>query len=98
MYIKATQEERKQRNAARAKVSAAIRDGELVKQPCFICGETKAQAHHADYDEPLSVIWLCVPHHYEAHASTRYAAPKTEPIRFMEKINGRWINVAARST
>jgi hypothetical protein len=46
-------------------VSNAIRDGRLIRQPCF-CG-AKAEAHHADYSKPLEVTWLCRKHHMEEH-------------------------------
>lgn len=55
------------RDKARNAVSNAIRDGRLQKQPCFICG-CEAEAHHPDYDQPLDVVWLCMPHHKEVHA------------------------------
>ena len=45
----------------------AVRDGRLIPLPCFICG-IKAEAHHPDYDQPLSVVWLCPSHHKQAHA------------------------------
>lgn len=47
-------------------VSNALRDGRLVKKPCFKCG-AKAQAHHEDYSKPLDVMWLCRTHHLERH-------------------------------
>lgn len=57
-------------NALRRKaqniVANALKYGRLTPQPCFICGE-HAQAHHPDYDRPLSVTWLCPKHHKEAH-------------------------------
>lgn len=55
------------RRAANIKVGNAVRDGRLKKQPCWVCGE-KAVAHHPDYDRPLDVVWLCQPHHKQAHA------------------------------
>ena len=55
------------RRAAQAAVRYAVRRGKLIPQPCFICGE-KAEAHHPDYDAPLSVVWLCPAHHKQAHA------------------------------
>jgi hypothetical protein len=55
------------RRKAQVAVSNAVRDGRLSKQPCWVCGE-KAEAHHPDYDRPLDVIWLCQPHHKQAHA------------------------------
>lgn len=55
------------RKKANTAVSNAVRDGRLKKQPCMVCGE-KAVAHHPDYDRPLDVVWLCQPHHKQAHA------------------------------
>jgi hypothetical protein len=48
-------------------VSNAIRDGRLVHQPCEVCGELAAQAHHPDYTKPLDVQWLCRKHHLALH-------------------------------
>ena len=45
----------------------AIRSGNLVRQPCEVCGEVKVQAHHDDYLKPLDVRWLCFKHHREVH-------------------------------
>lgn len=56
--------ERKKANTA---VRNAIRDGKLQTQPCWVCG-LKAVAHHPDYNRPLDVVWLCQPHHKQAHA------------------------------
>jgi hypothetical protein len=53
--------------AAHRMVSWAVKIGALKREPCFICGQEKTQGHHVDYDEPLSVVWLCIPHHYETH-------------------------------
>jgi DNA-directed RNA polymerase subunit RPC12/RpoP len=47
-------------------VSAAVRSGELLPQPCEVCGET-AEAHHEDYEKPLEVNWLCKKHHRARH-------------------------------
>jgi hypothetical protein len=46
-------------------VYKAIRQGELKKLPCIICGCLKVEAHHDDYDKPLDVIWVCKNHHYQ---------------------------------
>lgn len=48
----------------------AVRSGKLTRHPCFVCGES-AQAHHPDYSRPLDVVWLCLPHHRQAHAIAR---------------------------
>lgn len=55
------------RRRAQGQVQHALRSGKLTKQPCWVCGE-KAVAHHPDYDRPLDVVWLCQPHHKQAHA------------------------------
>ena len=55
-----------ERRKAQLIAGYAIKKGFLVKQPCLICGK-KAQAHHPDYDLPLSVVWLCSSHHKQTH-------------------------------
>jgi hypothetical protein len=54
----------------------AIRDGRLIRQPCDVCGEVKAQAHHDDYGKPLDVRWLCTKHHAEWHRHNTPKAPE----------------------
>lgn len=53
--------------ACHVAVSKAVGSGELVKLPCEICGNVKANAHHEDYSKPLEVVWLCQHHHVERH-------------------------------
>ena len=48
-----------------------LRLGVIERQPCAICGDEKAEAHHPDYDRPLAVTWLCRVHHLAAHAATK---------------------------
>lgn len=49
-------------------VYRAIRRGDMVRQPCSVCGE-RAHAHHADYARPFEVMWLCALHHARQHAA-----------------------------
>ena len=50
----------------------AIRDGNLIKQPCEVCSTTEdIEAHHDDYTKPLEVRWLCTKHHAEHHKNER---------------------------
>jgi len=49
-------------------VHKALRKGKLVKQPCIHCGNPDTQAHHADYDKPLEVAWLCDSCHKKLHS------------------------------
>jgi hypothetical protein len=59
--------------AAQNSVNNAVRDGRLFKWP--VCAvptcDKKPVAHHPDYDQPLSVVWICQAHHKQAHALTK---------------------------
>lgn len=55
------------KRAAHIATGNAIRDGRLIREPCEVCGEVDAQAHHDDYSKPLDVRWLCTTHHAEWH-------------------------------
>lgn len=68
---KAWREAHPDRYRANTAVNNAVRDGRLFKWPaCAVpdCDCTRVVAHHADYDRPLDVVWLCQPHHKQAHA------------------------------
>ena len=56
-----------ERRAAQIALGNAVRAGRVQKQPCWVCG-LKAEAHHPDYASALDVVWLCPPHHKQAHA------------------------------
>lgn len=56
-----------ERVRARQEVFNAIQRGEIIRQPCSVCGLEKAHAHHEDYSKPLDVMWLCRKHHREIH-------------------------------
>ena len=62
---------RYQNNKAQAvahlKVGRAISSGLLVRSPCVMCGDSDTHGHHADYSEPLDVVWLCKNHHSRHH-------------------------------
>jgi len=48
----------------------AVKKGELIRQPCMICGATEnIHAHHDNYNRKLDVVWLCGKHHSERHLS-----------------------------
>lgn len=46
-------------------------NGTLKQEPCAICGESKTQKHHPNYNEPLLVVWLCVKCHRKLHKSLK---------------------------
>ncbi|AXG67739.1 hypothetical protein [Ralstonia phage GP4] len=56
--------------AAQVAVGNAVRDGRLVPWPVCAVPDccAKPEAHHPDYSRPLDVVWLCHPHHKQAHA------------------------------
>lgn len=59
----------KRKLRARQLTIIAIRNGTLTRQPCEDCGDTtkNSEAHHADYDKPLEVVWLCKQCHGKQH-------------------------------
>ena len=54
-------------------VKNAIKDG-LLKKPrkCSCCkrNDTRINAHHEDYNKPLTVIWLCSSCHKKLHLAS----------------------------
>ena len=66
----------------RALAMRAIENGTLVRGVCEVCGSTKVDAHHDDYNKPLEVRWLCREHHLQWHS-------KNKPIRVSED---NWLN------
>ncbi len=67
------------KKSATTAVNNAIRDGRLVKHPCEVCGNPKAQAHHDDYGKPLEVRWLCTAHHAAWHKANKAICPPQQP-------------------
>lgn len=55
------------RLAARKSLWLAVQRGDIVRQPCSVCGTVDAEAHHPDYSKPFDVVWLCPPHHRDEH-------------------------------
>jgi hypothetical protein len=68
------------KHSANLKVASAIRRGELKRQPCEICGNPKAVAHHEDYGKPLDVNWLCRSCHSKRHKEIN-AEKKKEAVK-----------------
>lgn len=58
---------------ARAAMHAALRFGLIEKMPCEVCGATKVDGHHDDYEKPFEVRWLCKRHHLELHGASNVA-------------------------
>ena len=64
-----------ERARAHGMVALAVRRGNLVREPCRVCGDARAVAHHDDYAKPLDVIWLCNKHHRARHAELGFGVP-----------------------
>lgn len=66
------------RHKVRQAVRRALKAGEITKAGnCVLChADTGIEAHHANYDEPLEVTWLCRNCHASYH--TTEAAKQAE--------------------
>ena len=53
-------------------INSAIARGEVVRQPCEVCGAEKVHAHHDSYNQPLAVRWLCPVHHAAVHRKREF--------------------------
>lgn len=48
---------------ARQKVYYALKTGKLERKRCEVCGDSRVQAHHKNYNKPYEVEWLCIKDH-----------------------------------
>ncbi len=74
---------------ARRQVARAIHRGELVRQPCEVCGGEPAEGHHEDYSKPLNVRWLCRLHHLRLHVEIRRGEDDPEWLFEVELADAR---------
>ena len=74
---KRNREKNHEKYIANSRLRYAVKTGKIKKKPCEICGEKKSEAHHPDYNKPLSVVWLCDFHHKEEHKKIRENARAT---------------------
>ncbi len=56
---------------AHAAVAKAVEDGTLTPRVCAMCRSNESEAHHPDYFQPLSVVWMCRSHHQKEHSALR---------------------------
>ena len=64
-----------EKNLAHVLVYNAIKNGELIRKPCEICGDTNSEGHHwhgYDKEHQLDVQWLCRKHHARTDRSKKY--------------------------
>lgn len=65
-YKKAWAERNPEKRRAQNIASGALRRGKLVRGSCARAGSEchgRIEMHHADYEKPLEVTWLCSAHH-----------------------------------
>jgi len=60
-------EENQQKSRAERLLNAAIKRGDIQREPCVFCEKDRSFGHHEDYDKPFDVIWMCVLHHNRLH-------------------------------
>ena len=56
-YGKQYRKRNKEKIKAHYILNNAIKRGEIIRQPCEICGNIKSQAHHEDHTKPFEVHW-----------------------------------------
>lgn len=56
-----------------------LRKKKIVRQPCAHCGASKAQAHHANYHDPFTLLWVCRLCHIKEHRRMRAAGESAYP-------------------
>jgi len=73
----------------------AILKGKLTPEPCEECGEynfmkdgrVSVQAHHNDYNKPLTIKWLCQKCHHKWHKNNKPIKRKEDTA----EVAGDWI-------
>lgn len=71
IYNRAYQARNPEKRLAHKLVEGALNSGDMKKHPCEFCGSPDVHAHHADYDKPLDVNWLCCSCHARVHSILR---------------------------
>lgn len=86
------------RRGAVAIYQTALRRGELVRQPCEVCGGTRnVDGHHDDYARPLEVRWLCRMHHMSLHMYGAIHPTEAQLRAYRERCFANWQRLRAVS-
>lgn len=81
-------ENQKKQSRATSMVRAYVKRYKIKPLPCAVCGTTeRLEAHHENYDHPLSVIWLC----HEDHVKVTRKVLSVAHIQPMRIVNPDWI-------
>lgn len=70
-YVREYRKQNHDKYKAHMAVRDGIRSGFLIRGVCEVCGSINTHGHHDDYTKPLSVRWLCPPHHQQVHAKDK---------------------------
>jgi hypothetical protein len=72
---------------ARQVLCKAIKNGEIRRFPCRVCGSLDSEGHHDDYSKPLDVTWLCPKHHaiVEQRKKLRLPIPRTPKRKLISR-------------
>ena len=60
--------EQRRKAICRSYTKVLVSRGHLDRGRCRDCGSDEAEAHHPDYSDPRTVLWLCRPCHLALHA------------------------------
>lgn len=63
--------DQKKKDICRSYSSVLLKRGVIKRQPCHFCNSDISEMHHADYDNPREVEWLCRPCHLMLHDIAR---------------------------
>lgn len=80
------------KHRCRQQTKNAINRGDLVVEPCEVCGDKTVDAHHDDYSDHMNIRWLCRKHHSEHHSQEwlkRNLPPELPSLRSSKELNKR---------
>jgi len=81
-----------EKTAAQQAACWAVKTGKILPRPCFVCGNAKAEKHHAwGYapEDRLRVIFVCKSHHYKADNDPTFNAELIEMWKYDEASQAR---------
>ncbi len=72
LYDQFYQQKDKTRKQCRGVARYMMKTGKIKKRPCAVCGSSKSEMHHANYEFPNAVTWLCKQHHEQEHLTNQW--------------------------
>lgn len=59
--------EQRAKDSCRSYANVYKHRGKIIPVPCACSSTTKLEMHHADYNQPLKVTFICREHHVAMH-------------------------------